>query len=197
MVNVQLELGRRPRTCLCVMCHRSLCCVISFFFHMESPNSPAHEDCLSTSSNETKKQTRVRPRKGQGGAKANYCTHITPQHRWEHFSHEPLTIRLTDSGEERLWCPCCGKPVAMLRQFFETPQAPNTWWSGGNLPHHLFSKTTCHGCLIAMVMGTGSVERFFSFAKCTDTDQRHGLHDNGRRLACMTHYNGDLEGRLD
>ena len=42
--------------------------------------------------------------------------------------------------------------------------------------------------LITMVMGTGSVERFFSFAKYTDTDQRHGLHDNGRCLAFMTHY---------
>ena len=51
--------------------------------------------------------------------------------------------------------------------------------------------------LITMVMGTGSVERFFSFAKYTDTDQRHGLDRNGRRQAFMTHYNGDLEGRLD
>ena len=51
--------------------------------------------------------------------------------------------------------------------------------------------------LITMVMRTGSVVRFFSFAKYTDTNQRHALHDNGRRLAFMTHYNGDLEGRLD
>ena len=51
--------------------------------------------------------------------------------------------------------------------------------------------------LITMVMGTGSVEPFFSFAKYTDTDQRHGLDDNGRRQAFMTHYNGDLEGRSD
>ena len=35
-----------------------------------------------------------------------------------------------------------------------------------------------------------------SFAKYTDIDQRHGLNDNGRRQAFMTHYNGDLEGRL-
>ena len=51
--------------------------------------------------------------------------------------------------------------------------------------------------LITMVMRTGSVERFFSFAKYTDTDQRHGVDDNGCRQAFMTHYNGDLEGRLD
>ena len=36
-----------------------------------------------------------------------------------------------------------------------------------------------------------------SFAKYTDTDQGHGLHDNGCHLAFMTHYNGDLEGPLD
>ena len=51
--------------------------------------------------------------------------------------------------------------------------------------------------LITLVMGTGSVERFFSFATYTNTDQRHGLDDNGSRQVFMTHYNGDLEGRLD
>ena len=102
--------GRQPVMCLCVMCHRFPCCVISFFFlNMGNPHSPAHEDNLSTSSNETKKQNCVKCGKGQGGAKANYC--ITPQQR-EQFPHEPLTVKLTDSGEERLWCLCCGRPVA-------------------------------------------------------------------------------------
>ena len=43
-----------------------------------------------------------------------------------------------------------------------------------------------------MVMGAGSVKCFFSFSQYTDTDQRHGVHDNGRRLAFMTQHNGDL-----
>ena len=43
----------------------------------------------------------------------------------------------------------------------------------------------------------GSVEHFFSFAKYTDTNQMHGLHDNGCRLAFVTHYKGGLEGCLD
>ena len=51
--------------------------------------------------------------------------------------------------------------------------------------------------LITMVMGMGSVERFFSFAKYTDTDQQHGLDDTGRWQAFMTQYNGDLEERLE
>ena len=41
--------------------------------------------------------------------------------------------------------------------------------------------------LVCMVMGTGSVERFFSFSKCTDTDQRYSMSDNARRVAFMAH----------
>ena len=51
--------------------------------------------------------------------------------------------------------------------------------------------------LVCMVMGTGSVERFFSFCKFTDTDQRYSMSDNARRVAFMAHYNGEVEGRLD
>ena len=39
--------------------------------------------------------------------------------------------------------------------------------------------------------------QFFSFCKYTDTDQRHSMSDNARRVAFMAHYNGDVEGRLD
>ena len=46
-------------------------------------------------------------------------------------------------------------------------------------------------------MGTSSVERFFSFCKYTDTDQRYSMSDNARHVAFMAHYNGDVEGRLD
>ena len=34
--------------------------------------------------------------------------------------------------------------------------------------------------LVWMVMGTGSVEQFFSFCKYTDTDQRYSMSDNAR-----------------
>ena len=51
--------------------------------------------------------------------------------------------------------------------------------------------------LVCMVMGTGSVERFFSVCKYTDTDQRFSMSNNARRVAFMAHYNGDVEGRLD
>ena len=51
--------------------------------------------------------------------------------------------------------------------------------------------------LVCMVMGTSSVERFFSFCKYIDTDQRYSMSDNARRVAFMAHYNGDVEGRLD
>ena len=37
-----------------------------FFFNTESPDPPAHEDYLSTSSNETKKWNHVKRGKGQG-----------------------------------------------------------------------------------------------------------------------------------
>ena len=84
--------------------------------------------------------------------------------------------------------------------YFETiyqdiagPQRLVEWWV--SRPSSLFKDHVLF--LITMVMGTGSVDRFFSFAKYTDTDQRHGLHDKGGRLAFMTHYNGNLEGRLD
>ena len=40
-------------------------------------------------------------------------------------------------------------------------------------------------------------ERFFSFCKYTDTDQRYSMSDNARREAFMAHYNGDVEGWLD
>ena len=36
MVKVQLGLGREPVTCLCVMCHRFHCCVMSFFLNITS-----------------------------------------------------------------------------------------------------------------------------------------------------------------
>ena len=67
------------------------------------------------------------------------------------------------------------------------------WWD----PRPSFALKDYVLFLITMVMGTGSVERFFSFAKYTDTDRRHGLDDTGRQQAFMTHYNGDLEGQLD
>uniref|UniRef100_A0A7S4LGP9 Uncharacterized protein n=1 Tax=Eutreptiella gymnastica TaxID=73025 RepID=A0A7S4LGP9_9EUGL len=51
--------------------------------------------------------------------------------------------------------------------------------------------------LVCMVMGTGSVERFFSFCKYIHTDQRYSMSDNAHRVAFMAHYNGDVEGRLD
>ena len=51
--------------------------------------------------------------------------------------------------------------------------------------------------LVCMVMGTGSVERFFSFCKYTDPGQRYSMSDNDRPVAFMAHYNGDVEGRLD
>ena len=43
----------------------------------------------------------------------------------------------------------------------------------------------------------GSVERFFSFCKYADTDQRHATSDNARSVAFVAHYNVDVEGRLD
>ena len=46
-------------------------------------------------------------------------------------------------------------------------------------------------------VGTGSVERFFSFCKYTDTDQRYSMSDNAHCVAFMAHYNGDVEGWLD
>ena len=46
-------------------------------------------------------------------------------------------------------------------------------------------------------VGTGSVERFFSFCKYTDMDQRYSMSDNAHRVAFMAHYNGDAEGWLD
>ena len=46
-------------------------------------------------------------------------------------------------------------------------------------------------------VGTVSVERFFSFCKDTDTDQRYSMSDNAHRVAFMAHCNGDREGWLD
>ena len=46
-------------------------------------------------------------------------------------------------------------------------------------------------------VGTGSVERFFSFCKYTDMDQRYSISDNAHCVAFMAHYNGDAEGWLD
>ena len=46
-------------------------------------------------------------------------------------------------------------------------------------------------------VGTGSVGRFFSFCKYTDTDQRYSMSDNACRVAFMAHYNGGVEGWLD
>ena len=46
-------------------------------------------------------------------------------------------------------------------------------------------------------MGTGSVERFFSFCKFTDTDQTYSMRDNARRVGFMAHYDGDVAGWLD
>ena len=51
--------------------------------------------------------------------------------------------------------------------------------------------------LVCMVMGTGSVERFFLFCKYTDTDQRYSSSHNARHVAFMAHYNGDVQRRLD
>ena len=51
--------------------------------------------------------------------------------------------------------------------------------------------------LVCMVMGTGSVERFFLFCKYTDTDQRYAMSGIARRVAFMADYNGEMEGRLD
>ena len=79
----------------------------------------------------------------------------------------------------------------MLRPLFETSQDHNTSLSGGILVHYLFQRPRARS-----VMGTGGVERFFLFFQVY-SDERHGLHDNGRRLAFMTQYNGDLEGPLD
>ena len=50
--------------------------------------------------------------------------------------------------------------------------------------------------LVTIITGSGSVERFFSFAQNTDTDRRHALSNNTRRAAFMSHYNGDLEAHL-
>ena len=67
------------------------------------------------------------------------------------------------------------------------------------LPLHgakMFGVCRCRGLHLTIV-GTGSVEQFFSFCKYTDTDQRHAIRDNARRVAFMAHDNGEVEGRLD
>ena len=51
-----------------------------FTHKMECPESPAHEGYLSTSSNETRKPEYAKCAEGQGVAKAQYCTRITPGH---------------------------------------------------------------------------------------------------------------------
>ena len=97
------------------MCDRFLCCVISFFFFGTwKVQTPLHmKITCQHQAMRRNKRNRVKHGKGQRrGAKAKYCTCITPQQRREQFPHEPLTAKLTDSGEERLWCLCCGKPVA-------------------------------------------------------------------------------------
>ena len=50
------------------------------------------------------------------------------------------------------------------------------------------------GLHLIMVMGTDSVEQFFSFCKYADTDERHAMADNARCLAFMAHYNVKVEG---
>ena len=51
----------------------------------------------------------------------------------------------------------------------------------------MFGGHRCRGLHQTMVMGTGSVERFFSFCKNTDTDQRHAMSDNAYYVALMAH----------
>ena len=50
--------------------------------------------------------------------------------------------------------------------------------------------------LVTIIIGSGSVECFFSFAQNTDVDRRHAPSNYTRRAAFMSHYNGDLEDRL-
>ena len=103
---------------------------------------------------------------------------------------EYLALRLTGvPGAADEWAAY----VETSFQNITDPQHLVEWWEGR--PSSLFKDHVLF--LIAVLMETGSLERFFSFAKHTGADQRHGLHGNGRRLAIMTHCNGDLEGRLD
>ena len=61
--------------------------------------------------------------------------------------------------------------LPMSRPLFATSTHFVEWWDS----RPLSALKDYVLLLITMVMGTGSVERFFSFAKYTDTEQRHGL----------------------
>ena len=52
--------------------------------------SESHDDYLSQSSNEAKKQKRGKRGKGQAGSKARYSTRITPQQTVEIFPEDLL-----------------------------------------------------------------------------------------------------------
>ena len=80
--------------------------------------------------------------------------------------------------------------LPLSRPPFATSQAQCTLLNGGTLAHRLPSRNYVL-LLITMVMGTGSVERFFSFAKYTDvlwfacvhgTPQIHSMHGTPQEL---------------
>ena len=133
----------------------------------------------------------VKRGKGQGGQKARYATQMTPAARAAQYPHKPFTVKQTDAGE-RLWCLCCGKPVSHQTKTYvgtefrdiSGPAHLLQWWEAR--PASPFKDRVLF--LVCMVMGTSSVERFFSFCKYADTDQRYSTSNNARRVAFMAHY---------
>ena len=115
----------------------------------------------------------VKRGKGQGGQKARYATQISP-----------VTVpQRTLYGET----DGCGR-AAVVHVLWKASVTSNEDASPfkDRVPF-----------LVCMMMGTGSVERFFSFGKFTDMDQRYSMSDNAHCVAFMAHCNGDVEGRLD
>ena len=83
---------------------------------MENPN---HDDINDSalSDEECPPSTIRRCGLGQGGNTAKYCGQMTPQTRLSTMASsstnvEMFDVRMTDSGEEKNWCLCCGKPVS-------------------------------------------------------------------------------------
>ena len=79
---------------------------------------PTHNDINDNGSDDEgcPSSTTRRRGLGQGGAKAKYCGQMTPQTRLSTMASsgtnvEMFDVRLTDSGGEKIWCLCCGKPV--------------------------------------------------------------------------------------
>ena len=104
------------------------------------------------------------------------------------LSDYPLLRLQSIQGVEDEW----NAYVSTTHRNIENPKQLKEFWD--SRPVSPFQQAALF--LVTIITGSGSVERFFSFAQNTDTDRRHALNNNARRAAFMSHYNGDLEGRL-